>query len=136
MKTKEQGFTLVEALIIIVIAGILAVFIFPRFATMEKKIRVAELNSFSANLRSIVNVAHDLSSGKSVIIDGKIINMKNRYPTQDSIERLIDYDKNNFEIVKADNYIQFPISAIIVSIAPLNLWSFLRVVNIFSDKLQ
>ena len=52
----EQGFTLVELLIVVVILGILAAIVIPQFSTSTQDARVAALDSSLGNMRSVVDL--------------------------------------------------------------------------------
>ena len=56
MKSRQQGFTLVELVVVIVILGILAAVAIPRYASYTREARIAALNGLSGAIRSSVAV--------------------------------------------------------------------------------
>jgi MSHA pilin protein MshA len=56
MKKHQQGFTLIELVVVIVILGILAATALPRFVNLQTEARVSSVNGFSGGLRAAVAV--------------------------------------------------------------------------------
>ena len=60
---KQQGFTLIELIVVIVILGILAVTAAPKFVSIQSDARVAAVNGLVSSLKS----ARDIVRGKSIV---------------------------------------------------------------------
>jgi len=76
MNARQQGFTLVELVVVIVILGILAATAIPRYASYTKEAKIAALNGLAGSLRSAAVVvqgryiALGAAAGPVVMLDG------------------------------------------------------------------
>jgi MSHA pilin protein MshA len=56
MKTHQNGFTLIELIIVIVVLGILSLFAFPKFSDLSSDAKIATLKQVNAQLRSAITL--------------------------------------------------------------------------------
>ncbi len=83
----QQGFTMIELIMVIVILGILAAFALPRFADLGSQARIATLNGALSSMRAASAIAHSAqlaagaSGATSVTLEGVAITMVDGYPT-------------------------------------------------------
>lgn len=90
--STQQGFTLIELVMVIVILGVLAATALPRFANMQVDARVATLNGAVGAVNSTIAIAHAqalvknklAASGDTIDLDGATgVTLAYGYPTAD-----------------------------------------------------
>jgi MSHA pilin protein MshA len=84
---QQQGFTLIELIVVIVILGILAATALPKFSSMTADARLAKMNGLVGSLKAGAALAHGVAlvkgnpAASSVTMeDGSIIAMSGYYP--------------------------------------------------------
>jgi type II secretory pathway pseudopilin PulG len=81
----NAGFALIEAVVVVSLLGIVAVFAVPSLTRLGNQARASEVIALSARLQLAAQTAHArfLASGSQLsatMIEGRTINLKNGYP--------------------------------------------------------
>lgn len=91
----QQGFTLIELIMVIVILGILSAFALPKFADFTSNAESASIQGALGAIKSGAAIAHaqflaNGSSGTTVTLEGSVIDIVNGYPDSADLADLVD----------------------------------------------
>lgn len=83
-QVRQQGFTLIELVVVLVILGILAAFAIPRFIDINTDARESSIRGLSGTLRSAAALVHGLALARNatsaVQLEGQNVDLVNGYP--------------------------------------------------------
>ena len=83
--SKNDGFTLIELVVVITILGILAAFAVPKFVALDQQARISTVNGLAGSVKSAASLARGMSmamggSPAVVPMEGANVTMSNNYP--------------------------------------------------------
>lgn len=84
-RQREQGFTMIELIMVIVILGVLAAVALPKFYDMQADARMAKMQAALGSIKSASAIAHSAflvsgTSPTSVTLEGSAVPLLNGYP--------------------------------------------------------
>jgi len=103
---KQQGFTLIELVMVIVILGILAATALPKFANLQGSAKKSSLSAALGAVKSASSIAHAASlvaDSNSITIEGTAYTLVNGYPDDANMAALANLSSDDFGLANATN---------------------------------
>lgn len=107
-QTRQQGFTLIELIVVIVILGIMSAVAVPQFVNLQSDARASVMAGVEGSVRSAATLVYSKSlingseSGTSTVsVNGTSVATENGYPTTASIGLVVDLTGTNGDVTEA-----------------------------------
>lgn len=102
---KQQGFTLIELVVVIVILGILAVTAAPKFIDLTSDAKASVVEAVRGSINSAADMAHakalvagETKESGAISVAGSTINLKWGWPADASMASLLELDDDIAEV--------------------------------------
>ena len=125
---KQQGFTLIELVMVIVILGILAATALPKFANLQGDARTASINSAAGAMKSAMAIVHakaiidsiETNGDTSVALEGTTIEIAYGYPKASHIALAAGISTNDYTVSNGTISIRTDCSVVYTAAANAN----------------
>lgn len=103
--TSHRGFTITELIIVVAAATLMAAVAVPRHLALNSETRLSSISALAAHVENSARLTNRVweSAGQpdEVVIEGRIIDMRHGYPTDQSIGEIV---VNNGDYRFSDGY--------------------------------